>query len=292
MLLANFAFNNASTNTIAEEKHKEIPSLYEMVLNSVMEKLPVTSDYTAIQLVLDLQFNIPLLPDGLNILNFASKKRKVGLMRVVIDSGRFDVKAVDVNGFTALHYVCNGTETPKMAVDAAKLLVESGANINALDAQNLTPLHFTVEFSNFELLEYLLSLGAQTEFQDSILQFAMRCCNDSLIIKVLIESNPRLLDSVKGFLNFSSYRRMIDLMRIVIDSGRFDDISVIYGSTALHCVCIGTENPEMAVEAAKLLVESGANVNALDFWNNSPLHYAVQNSNIELVEYLKSEGAR
>jgi ankyrin repeat protein len=195
MFLVNFAFTSASTKSslISEEEGRnesaKIPSLYEIILNSVMEKLPVTSDYAAIQLVLELQVSVPLLPDGLNVLNFASKTRKVGLMRVVIDSGRFDVKAVDVDGFTALHHVCNGTENPEMAVDAAKLLVENGAYIDALDYRNHTPLHYAVEI--------------YTDFR---------------IVKALIESNPRLLDTVKDFLHFASHRRMIDLMRIGIDS--------------------------------------------------------------------------
>jgi hypothetical protein len=224
MFLVNFAFTSASTKSslISEEEGRnesaKIPSLYEIILNSVMEKLPVTSDYAAIQLVLELQVSVPLLPDGLNVLNFASKTRKVGLMRVVIDSGRFDVKAVDVDGFTALHHVCNGTENPEMAVDAAKLLVENGAYIDALDYRNHTPLHYAVEMSNIKLVEYLLSLGAQTEFQDSILQFAIDIYTDFRIVKALIESNPRLLDTVKDFLHFASHRRMIDLMRIGIDS--------------------------------------------------------------------------
>ena len=167
------AFTSASTNGFAAEEEYEparIPSLYEMTISSVMEKLPETSDYSAIQLVLELQVRVPSLPDGSNILQFASKKRKVGLMRVAINSRRFDVNAVN-QGFTALHLVCYGSENPEMAVDATKILVENGANIEALDARNHTPLHYAVKTSNFELVEYLLSVGAQTELQDSTLEF-------------------------------------------------------------------------------------------------------------------------
>jgi ankyrin repeat protein len=291
------AFTSASTNGFAAEEEYEpsrIPSLYEMTISSVMEKLPETSDYEAIQLILELQVRVPLLPDGSNILHFASKKRKVGLMRVAINSRRFDVNAVN-KGFTALHCVCYGTENPEMAVDAAKLLVESGASIDALDSINLAPLYYAVKTSNFELVEYLLSVGAQTELQDSALEFAMSRCNDSRIVMALVENNPRLLGTVKGFLHFASIKRMVDLMRIAIDSRIFDVNEVyengFYVATALHWVCRGTENPEMAVEAAMILVESGANINALDCDGCTPLYCAVQNSNIELIEYLKSKGA-
>jgi ankyrin repeat protein len=292
------AFTSASTNifpvSVSEEEYEpsRIPSLYEMILASVMDKLPETSDYTAIQLVLELQVDVPLLPGGSNILQFASKYRKVDLMRVAINSRRFDVNAVYDMGFTALHLVCYATENPEMVVDAAKLLVESGANINALDAQNLTPLHYAVEKSNFELVEYFLSVGAQTEFKDSILRLAMRSSTDSRIVKALIKKNPRLLEAFEGFLSFASLKRMVDLMRIAIDSGKFDVNKVDnYGYSSLHWVCAGTGNPQMAVEAAKLLLENGANIEAKDAKNYTPLHVARMESNFGLVEYLKSKGA-
>jgi hypothetical protein len=72
LFLVNFAFTSASTNIVSasEEKREpaKIPSLYEMILTSIMDKLPETSDYEAIQLVLDLQVDVPLLPDGSNVL--------------------------------------------------------------------------------------------------------------------------------------------------------------------------------------------------------------------------------
>jgi ankyrin repeat protein len=61
-----------------------------------------------------------------------------------------------------LHRVCFSTENPEMAVDAAKLLVEKGANIEAKDAKNHTPLHYAEVMSNSELVEYLMSVDAQT----------------------------------------------------------------------------------------------------------------------------------
>jgi ankyrin repeat protein len=48
-----------------------------------------------------------------------------------------------------------------MALDAAKMiLVESGANINVLNSDYYSPLHFAVAMSNFDLVKYLLSVDA------------------------------------------------------------------------------------------------------------------------------------
>jgi ankyrin repeat protein len=297
--LAFISFTSASfeNEPLLDASKSKIPTLYESVFSFVFGEMSLGSDYSPIYQMFEFQMKIPLLPDGSNILHFASKKRIVDLMRISIDSGQFDINAADDRlKVTALHYVCQGTENHEMAVEAAKLLVENGANIDALDARNHTPLHYAIQNSNVELVEYLLSVGARTEFQNSILAYAM--INDSApaAMKALIENNPRLLDTAKGFLHFASRKRALDLMRIAIDSGQFDINEVEIGDgfrfTALHCLCQGTENPEMAVDAAKLLVESGAYIDALDYRDHTPLHSVVQTSNIELVEYLLSVGAR
>lgn len=42
----------------------------------------------------------------------------------------------------------------------------------------------------------------------------------------------------------------------------------------------------------KLLVEKGADVNAVNADGNTPLHYAVRYGNERMVQYLKKNGAR
>jgi ankyrin repeat protein len=42
-------------------------------------------------------------------------------------------------------------------IEAAKLLIEAGANINALNTFGRSALHFSVEFKHEKLLEYLLT---------------------------------------------------------------------------------------------------------------------------------------
>jgi hypothetical protein len=163
--LAFISFTSASyeTESLLNASKSKIPTLYESVFSFVFGEMSLGSDYSPIYQMFEFQMKIPLLPDGSNILHFASKKRIVDLMRIFIDSGQFDINAVDDRlKVTALHYVCQGTENPEMAVRAAKLLVENGANINALTYDNFTPLHYAIQNSNVELVEYLQSIGART----------------------------------------------------------------------------------------------------------------------------------
>lgn len=200
-----FAFANASSKEdkeeIIESSGAIIPSLYDMILTSFMDQMSWSSDYTAIQLVLGLRMNVPLFPDGSNILHFASRKREIDLLKLVIASDRFDINEPHCNTFTPLHFVCVGTENPDNSVEAAKLLIQNGANIEALTGDNFTPLHLAIERSNAELVEFLLSAGARTdhvhpETGNSILHFAMEFCIARPIMKTLIDRDPRLMDSI------------------------------------------------------------------------------------------------
>jgi ankyrin repeat protein len=57
--------------------------------------------------------------------------------------------------------------------------------------------------------------------------------------------------------------------------------SNIFGSNALHCVCIWGD-----VERAKLLIRNGININAIGEHGYTPIHEAVAHEKIEVVKIL------
>ena len=79
-------------------------------------------------------------------------------------------------------------------------------------------------------------------------------------------------------------------MRILLDVGKADVDVLSRGSyTALHCAAFGGR-----LEAAALLIERGANVNAVSDWGETPLdraHRALENST-EMIAFLKSKRAK
>lgn len=60
-------------------------------------------------------------------------------------------------GDNALHCVCVWGD-----MAAAKLLVESGIDINQRGEGNFTPLNLALDFEHQELADYLISIGADT----------------------------------------------------------------------------------------------------------------------------------
>jgi hypothetical protein len=82
-------------------------------------------------------------------------------MRKLIESGRADVEEHDGNNRTALHYSAYYGQR-----DAARLLIEKGANVNAADRYGETPLHAAAYYGKIDVIEILLANGAELNALD------------------------------------------------------------------------------------------------------------------------------
>ena len=75
----------------------------------------------------------------------------------------------DTYNNTLLHLVCNRDYDEDDTDDSIKLvnfLIDKGANVNAINLDGLTPLHFTCEKNNFPLTIALLNRGARLNYED------------------------------------------------------------------------------------------------------------------------------
>ena len=83
------------------------------------------------------------------------------------DSEMRDIR--DRNRNTLLHLVCDRDYDEDDTDDSIKLvnfLIDKGANVNAINLDGLTPLHFTCERNNFPLTIALLNRGARPNDED------------------------------------------------------------------------------------------------------------------------------
>jgi ankyrin repeat protein len=149
----------------------------------------------------NLQVNVGL-KNGMTALNYACFKREPLVVRALFSTNQFSVNSVvSETNFTPLHFVCAGSERPENSVEIAKLLIDNGANIEALTKEKMTPLHLAIEKSNVEMVQYFLSINARTdhllsEAEDSFLHFAMQKCTARPIMKALIDRDPLLMTKI------------------------------------------------------------------------------------------------
>ena len=68
---------------------------------------------------------------------------------------KLDLDALDVTGFSPLHYAADRGHT-----EAAQALLEDGANVNSKDENRRTPLHLASLKGNVAVMRMLLNFGA------------------------------------------------------------------------------------------------------------------------------------
>ena len=75
--------------------------------------------------------------------------------------------ALDSNGFTPLHHLCLQGDNAKSRLDCLHMLLEAGANVNALDEYQMAPLHFAARNGNADVVAALLKAGADVNRCDA-----------------------------------------------------------------------------------------------------------------------------
>jgi len=169
-----------------------------------------------------------------------------------------------------------------------KMLVKSGANLNATGYIGFTPLHYAA--INIEkcvdAAKQLLALGAdktiRDEYDDTPLDIA-RSFSWQEMIDILTTEDPPSFNL--------SLQAVVDKYQSYIDYAELDlsDINRQFcpdDDTLIHLVVrVGT------LEEIKLLMKSGAKVNAPGDLGYTPLHYAALSGRMDMAELLLTFGA-
>ena len=171
-----------------------------------------------------------------------------------------NVNAVDNKGLTPLHYLCMtddssyNEQSGSPSVNILNKLIECGADINALSFMKETPLHFACQH-NFNLVDSLLNKGANVYLYD-------------------IHSN-----TIYHYLT-SGYKDPFIIISQIINQNRKINITNSNGETPLLLAI-----KKNYVDVARLFINAGANVNAVDFKTNgyTPLHYACIKGDKKLI---------
>lgn len=164
------------------------------------------------------------------------------------------VNATDELRRTPLHLACADTGMPMVG-----LLLEHGADVQAVDFGDNTPLHAAAAAGKPELVAALLAKRA-----------AVNALNRQRVPPLLNAAAAGALAAVEA------------LLRAGADLKAADNI----GETALHRAATGGH-----VEVMKLLLERGLDVNLRDRQRHTPLHQAAEAGMVDAVKFLLARGA-
>ena len=199
----------------------------------------------------------------------------------------------------------NNPQTPLMLavqsqnanLDLICLLIENGADINAIEAEFQTPvLGLAVKSGNLAKIKYLLDSGAKIDYQRphgyDVLIDAMHgrdIVQDSELISLL----KLLLDRGAKVDGISSYGETA--LRVASRLGRFDAVDLLLKSGCdrqqlawtplMFAIALGKP------QDVKNLLNKGANLEARDYWQRTPWLLSIQAGDLAKAKLILASGA-
>ncbi|KAJ5707538.1 hypothetical protein N7488_007339 [Penicillium malachiteum] len=114
-----------------------------------------------------------------NYLHMARSRDRLQAVRLLLEHGA-NINLASRAGLTPFHIA-----TKEGSLDVMALLLDQGADINHLAARFGTPLHLAAEFGRLEATEFLLTHGASINIRsrggETALQIARRCVHSSIV---------------------------------------------------------------------------------------------------------------
>nr|XP_029732091.1 uncharacterized protein LOC115268182 [Aedes albopictus] len=220
------------------------------------------------------------------LIHCAAQEGMIKKVRKLIDDGA-NVNALNLNELTALHLSSSAGHSL-----VVELLLENGASVNNVEIHGWTPLHFACQNDRKEVVLTLIKNGANIESLDNDYCTALHIsalqghCN---IVDALLKKGANVNVVGKNGMTplFSACQNgHKDVVQTLLKKGA--NINALSHSkwTALH-----KSASEGHCDIVNLLLNKGAKVNAIDMGEWTPLHWACQNGHKEVVEELIKRGA-
>lgn len=257
------------------------------------------------------------------IFEAAERGDREAVARLLKGDGKL-VEAVNAEGDTALHLAAGCRRGEGAALPIVRLLLESGAALDARNASRQTPLLYAAYAGFGQIVELLASKGAVVQYQDtngrSPVHYAAREGHPA-VVEFLIKNGAdlSLRDSQNRTpLDYAVLRNKTAVVETLLRLGRYD-IKGPERSTLLHIAASqgnadlvrslleqGADSARPSLNGdpillsylrgglAALAIESiakGANVNAKDALGRTALHLAVEKGLDETVSALLDRGA-
>lgn len=205
----------------------------------------------------------------------------------------------------------------KLTFSKAKKLIEKGADVNEINDYGDTPLHIIAYYSKAKVVDLLIKNGADITVKNNYgnvpLVYAVRSKN---IKKVRLLSNlsisSKILGSILTTAIYNNNTEIVDfILSIVVVNmdleptyfNKFlyfaNNAKIISSLLSIGANANARTNEDITplhsvtdIEALKVLIENGADINIKDSEGNSLLFTAVHKYMYEFANYLIEKGAR
>ena len=228
------------------------------------------------------KLEIDALRDGATPLCIACQEGHVDAARLLLDKGA-EVDRAKEGGFTPLYIACENDH-----VGVARLLLEKGAEVNQAMKGGWTPLIVACENGHVDLARLLLNKGAdidRAEKEGGWAPLLFACQNGHVEAARLLLDRGARLDG-KQLMDVACKGGHVDVAKLLMERGARIDHVDQDGSTALHRACHTGD-----VTTAETFLKLGAAIDAEDKQGRSPLFVACERGTNDAARMLLREGA-
>ena len=229
-------------------------------------------------------------PDGSTALMWAAENDEVDLTRALLKKGA-DFRAVNLYGTSAMQQAAIAAYTPIL-----KLLLQAGADVDSANPEGQTALMLVARTGNVEAAKLLLSHGAAINAMESwggqtALMWAAAQSQPPMV-KLLIEHHAKL--DLRSAVRNWPRRVTAEGRPLIMDMGGLTALAFAARQDCIECVKelvkagadINAGDPDdttplvialmnMHFDLAKVLIDAGADVNKWDFFGDTPLYVAI-----------------
>lgn len=211
----------------------------------------------------------------------AIRTKKIEVVKTMLGEYPQHVDMRDNDGNTFLHR--------SSTVKIVKLLIEIGADVNAKNKRQETPLQHAARLRNNNVALLLIENGAKLNSKSQFGLTPLNSAGSVEMARFLVKHGARVTDG--ELLNPAFYAKQ-ELAEYFISIGAKLEHKDTNGQTALHKAVQSFTTTDRSVAMAEWLLENGANVNARDNFGSTPFDVAKRKNSSEkkMLELIKRYG--
>ncbi|KAF6788786.1 ankyrin repeat domain-containing protein 52 [Colletotrichum sojae] len=220
-------------------------------------------------------------------LYYATRLDLTTVVRHLTKHGKLDPNENSESGRTALGAACD-----KGNLEAVRLVMEAGANIDMVDHRRRTPIYAASHNGHVDVIKVLLEKGADISVADNDGWTPLNAASNGghlEVVKVLLEKGADVsVASQSGLtpLNTASYGGHLEVVKVLLEKGADASVASQSGWTPLY---IASSKGHLKV--VKVLLEKGADVSVASQSGWTPLNAASYGGHLEVVKVLLEKGA-
>lgn len=239
-------------------------------------------DKKKLESLLSSKYSPDVKNDTHSLMHAAAEYGQTQILDVLINKGA-NVNILDSNGATPLHYGVKHNRP-----NALRFLLERGASLAVKDSNGAAPLHWACQLGKLDCARVLVDKGADIEakakYETTALHLAARAGLKDIVTYLCQNKANTEARTNKGYtpLHIAAMKGLSDMCNILLHFRGHVDALTLRRQTALHFTAMQGDIP-----TSQILLRYGAWASAMDADHNTPASNAQQNGHAYLAAYLE-----